>query len=93
MLSGHKTSTRGCGNRAAGICLCETHSFGGHVVDTGSGYELLSVAAKISVAHIVTHYVDDVGLLLGLGHFLCIGRVAGRYHSAYGTEYKLICHN
>ena len=29
MLSGHKASTRGCGNRAAGICLCETHSFGG----------------------------------------------------------------
>ena len=67
VLPGHERCARGGGDGAAGVGLGETHALGGHAVEVGGGDILLAVATEIAVAHIVTHDIDDVGALPGLG--------------------------
>ena len=67
VLSGHEGCAGGSRHGATGIGLGEAHAFGGHAVDVGGGDILLTVATEIAVAHIVTHDIDDVGSLLGVG--------------------------
>lgn len=67
VLSGHEGCAGGSRHGATGIGLGEAHAFGGHAVDVGGGDILLTVATEIAVAHIITHDIDDVGSLLGVG--------------------------
>ena len=67
VLSGHEGCAGGSRHWATGIGLGKAHPFGGHAVDVRGGDILLAVATEIAVAHIVTHDIDDVGSLLGLG--------------------------
>ena len=84
MLSGHERRPGRGTHRTAGICLCEAHSLAGHVVQMGCLNIRLAVATQVTVAHVITHDVDDVrtGFLLSM--------CAKRQTAQSGTQQKQV---
>ena len=67
MEARHQNATRRSADRAARIVIAELETFGGQLVDMGSGKKLLSVATEITVTGIIEEHVDDVGFLFLIG--------------------------
>ena len=61
MLPGHERSTRRRTDRTSGIGLSEAHTFLCHTVKIRSLYQLLAIATKVAITHIIAHDEDDVG--------------------------------
>ena len=61
VLSGHKRSARWSADRASRISLCKAHAFGCHIVDMRSTDVFLAIATQITIPHVVTHYIYDIG--------------------------------
>ena len=74
----HQHTSRRRANRRAGIALRKSHALLGHLIQARCLDRLLPVAAKISVAQIIGHDEDDVGLVLrGLGRGRLLRRRSG----------------
>ncbi len=76
MLARHERCTRRCTHGTTGIGLGKAHSLLSHTVQIGGLYPLLTIAAKVAIAHIITHNKDNVGSLLlllrstsGIAHY------------------------
>ena len=67
VLPRHERGPRGGAHGTARVGLGEAHAFGGHAVDVGRGYEGLSVAAEVAVAHVVAEDEEDIGAAVCLG--------------------------
>ena len=61
VLTSHKTGTRWSGNRTAGIGRRHTHTLRSQAINMGRTEMLLTVARKITIPHIITHYIYNVG--------------------------------
>ena len=74
MLTCHERCTRGCTDRTTGISLGEAHTLTGHAVQIGCFYQLLTIASKVAISHIIAHDKYDIGAIL----LRCI--IACRWH-------------
>ena len=64
MLSCHKAGTGWSTHWCTCIRLCKTHTFLCHTVNIRCKDVLLTIAAKVAIAHIITHDIYNVRLLL-----------------------------
>ena len=64
VLSCHEAGARRSRNGAARIGLREAHALVGQAVNVGSGYQTLAIATEVTITHVVTHYIYNIGALL-----------------------------
>ena len=88
VLAGHEAGTRRSADGTAGIGLCEAHALCCHAVEVGGGDELLPVAAKVAISHVVAHDIDDVGALVR--HCRC-GEASEQKEQDVGTGFHDFC--
>ena len=65
--TGHEDAAARRADRATGVGVGKAHTFGREAVDVRRADLLLPVAADVSPAKVVGHYVDDIRLARGRG--------------------------
>ena len=66
VLARHEGAAAGRTDGTSGVGLREAHPFLRHAVDAGRADETLSVASQVTVAHVVTHYIYNIGVRFGI---------------------------
>ena len=98
VLTGHERSTRWCTHRTAGIGLGKAHALLCHTVKVGSLYQLLTIATKVAIAHVIAHDEDNVRALCWYRFIFRLRHCAachshGRHHSQCRHQnFSNLCH-
>ena len=98
VLTGHERGTRWRTDWTAGICLGKAHAFLCHTVKVGSLYQLLPIAAKVAIAHVIAHDEDNVRALcwyrfiFRLGHSAACHSHNGHQSQNRHQKFSNLCH-